>query len=241
MDRVITANLPIILGLLRKNDLIQQSTLYSPMKIFKRYTKRTANKSVSSDQIPHVFSDDQWWLLFIAGNERAFEHIYYNHINLLYDYGLRLSRDAQLSEDCVQDFFVYLWENKHKLPEVKAVKPYLLVSLKRRVYRKLSEQKKDMIIICEALVPGRSGFDPEPYDHAENIRVLQQAFTKLSEKQKEVIYLRFYNQLSYEEIAEVMEVKIKAIYKLMARAIQTLRKNITHPIVTHFLFVILAS
>jgi len=80
--------------------------MYSAMKI---------SKDTQSERLVSLFlqtklllSDDQWWLLFIAGNERAFEHIYYNHINLLYDYGVSLGKNPQLAEDCVQDLFAYL-------------------------------------------------------------------------------------------------------------------------------------
>lgn len=215
----------------------------SCMKIIRRYRKCSANThgtAARSDDSSAV-SDEQWWRQFTSGSKSAFEQLYYNHVNQLYDYGVRLSRDAQLSEDCVQDLFTYLWENQHKLPVVNAVKPYLLVSLKRRMYRKLADQRKDIIKICEALEPEAYGFNPELNDNSDSILALKQAFAKLSDKQKEVIYLRFYNQLSYEEIAEVMEVQVKAIYKLMARAIHTLKGNITHPIITHLLLAILAS
>lgn len=213
------------------------------MKLTKRHSKVFADKSFTSVKVfdAAMFSDEQLWQQFTSGSKATFEHIYYKHVNLLYDYGVRLCKDAQLTEDCVQDLFSYLWENQHKLPAVKAVKPYLLVSLKRRVYRKLNEQKKDIIKIYEVLDSDNVGFDPELDDDSKSILALKQAFSKLSEKQKEVIYLRFYNQLSYEEIAEVMEVQVKAIYKLMARAIQTLRNNITHPILVHLLLAILAS
>ncbi len=74
----------------------------------------------------------------------------------------------------------------------------------------------------------------------EQLVYLHQAFTKLSSRQKEVIYLRFYNQLSYEEIADVMSVQVKAIYKLMSRAILVLRTHSKVPILPLFLFAILA-
>jgi len=186
-------------------------------------------------------SDEQLWEAFRSGSKAVFERLYYSYINLLYDYGVRLSKDAALAEDCVQDLFGYLWEHRQRLPEVKAVKSYLLVSLKRRVYRKLSEQQKDVTKMHEALESKAGGFDPNFDDHAEHIAALEQAFAKLSEKQKEVIYLRFYNQLAYEEIAEVMDVQVKAIYKLMGRAVGKLRKHAAHPIISQLLLVILAS
>jgi len=214
------------------------------MKIIKPHKKgRTAktNETILRAEDPDLSNVQQLWQAFTSGDRSAFEQLYYCHINLLYDYGVRLGRDTQLAEDCVQDLFTHLWANHQKLPVVKTVKAYLLVSLKRRVYRKLSEQKKDIIKIYETLDPGSYGFDPDTEGHAESISALRQAFARLSEKQKEVVYLRFYNQLTYEEIAEVMEVQVKAIYKLMARAITRLRKHITHPIITQLLLVILAS
>jgi len=210
------------------------------MKIIRNHNKTSADKPAKA-KASLMFSDEQLWQNFTSGDRSAFGQLYYRYVNVLYDYGVRLSKDVQLSEDCVQDLFTSLWENRHKLPMVKKVKPYLLVSLKRRVFRKLAEQKKDIIQIFEVLESNSYNFDPELGNNSESFLALQQAFAKLSDKQKEVIYLRFYNQLSYEEIAEVMEVQVKAIYKLMARAILSLKDNISHPIITHLLLAILAS
>lgn len=213
------------------------------MKIIKRHKKYCTKKRAASTPADDfsIFSDEQLWQQFTSGSRPAFEQIYYRYINRLYDYGVRLSRDKLLAEDCVQDFFTHLWEHQHKLPEVKAVKAYLLVSLKRRIYRKLSEQKKDIIKIHEILDPEAYGFEPETADESESSLGLRQAFGKLSDRQKEVIYLRFYNQLTYQEIAEVMDVQVKAVYKLMGRAIQSLKENIVKPNLAHLLLAILAS
>ena len=58
-----------------------------------------------------------------------------------------------------------------------------------------------------------------------NIDRLNDTLDKLTPKQKEVIFLKFYEQLSYAEIAQIMKVEVKAIYKLMARAIGSLRSD----------------
>ena len=213
------------------------------MKIFRRYHQPSEKKPTISRGLVSIVSSDeqQLWRDFLKGSKTAFEALYYRYVNILYDYGVRLSRDSQLAEDCLQDLFTYLWEHQHKLPEVKAVQPYLLVSLKRRLYRKLSEQQKDISKIYEALESTSSSFDPDTDDDAECMRALKSAFAKLSEKQKEVIYLKFYNQLTYEEIAEVMDVKVKSIYKLMGRAVAKLKKHVSKQLVSQFLLEILAS
>ncbi|MDF9799330.1 RNA polymerase sigma factor (sigma-70 family) [Catalinimonas alkaloidigena] len=213
------------------------------MKFIKQHIRNSAAKLHAESEGFDLFSDTDLWSELIKGSHNAFEQIYYRYVNLLYDYGFRLSGEPQLVEDCIQDFFTDLWVKRNKLPQVKAVKSYLLVSLKRRLFRKLAHQKKDVLKVYEALEPRMAGFDPDfDVGHAEDSRIaLTQALTHLSNKQKEAIYLRFYNLLSYEEIAEVMEVQVKAVYKLMARALKVLRATMNQPIITHLLIAILAS
>jgi RNA polymerase sigma factor (sigma-70 family) len=188
-------------------------------------------------------SSVQLWKQFINGSQSAFEQIYYKHVNLLYDYGVRLSKDAQLAEDCIQDLFSDLWEKRSDLPQVAAVKSFLLVALKRRIYRMLANRKNSQQKINQASEVILTGFDPylDEQVHEANIIALKKAFKNLSDRQKEVIYLRFYNQLSYSEIAEIMDVQVKAIYKLTARALQSLRNNITDPIFSNFIIILLSQ
>lgn len=210
---------------------------FKPNKSVQAVRIRDNTQSADANSLP---DEQDLWIAFRSGSRSAFEQLYYRHINLLYDYGIRLSRDAPLAEDCVQDLFTYLWVNRQKLPQVRTVKAYLLVSLKRRVYRKLAEQQRDLSKLYEA-PDVTKGFEPNIDQQAENIAALKQAFAQISEKQQEVIYLRFYNQLTYEEIAEVMDVQVKAVYKLMSRAMAGLRKHLGQSVVSQLLFVILAS
>jgi len=52
---------------------------------------------------------------------------------------------------------------------------------------------------------------------------LQQKLNQLSPRQREAIFLKFYEGLNYDEIAEVMDISVKGSYKLMARALDSLR------------------
>ena len=182
------------------------------------------------------------WDMYRQGDESAFERIYFAHVNALYDYGLRMTHDAGLVEDCIQDLFFTLWSKRLQIGAVRAVRPYLLVSLKRKIIRKrLSEQKKSISV---SEYPNKIPvFEPDETEgiSEETHRCLQQAFATLSDRQREAIYLKFYNQLTYEEIAEVMSVQVKAIYKLMARAILTLRTTIESPELVLALIAIVAS
>lgn len=174
----------------------------------------------------------QLWEQFRRGDSSAFEQIYFQHVNRLYDYGVRITTDTALVEDCIQDLFSHLWEKREQLKSVVSLRSYLLVSIRRRIIRKLSQGSRTSLHSYEEQPLHSPAFSPDiPREVSdETLLFLTEAFSKLSDKQKEVLYLRFYNQLSYEEIAEVMSVQVKAVYKLTARAIHGLRSHIKIPL-----------
>nr|WKN34896.1 RNA polymerase sigma factor [Tunicatimonas sp. TK19036] len=183
------------------------------------------------------------WDRYRKGDKLAFEQLYYQHVNRLFDYGMRITRDTALVEDCIQDLFSDLWEKREQVNAVSSVTSYLLVSVRRRITRKLSTQQKNALQTYSDFYCHSQDFHPQWSEHIDEEKLihLRQAFSKLSDKQKEVIYLRFYNQLSYEDIAEIMSVQVKAIYKLMARAIQVLREHVKTPTFNFFLLAILST
>jgi RNA polymerase sigma factor (sigma-70 family) len=61
----------------------------------------------------------------------------------------------------------------------------------------------------------------------QQLELLRKAISDLSKRQREVIFLKFYNELSYKEVAVVMEVSVEAVYNLMTKAIDSLRTAMT--------------
>jgi RNA polymerase sigma factor (sigma-70 family) len=61
---------------------------------------------------------------------------------------------------------------------------------------------------------------------------LEQAIKTLTGRQREAIFLRFYEGLSYEEVAEVMGISVKATYKIMSRALLQLKQTLSLPVLT---------
>ena len=206
-----------------------------------QHEEHSSNQTVNIGLDLSTTSDEELWEQFTTGHKAPFEQLYFRYVNVLYDYGAKISRDKQLAEDCVQDLFTYFWQRQHELPLVKAVKPYLLVSLKRRVHHKLNGKQSDALNSYEPLDAEAHGFVPTAAENPDDTIYIKEAFEQLSEKQKEVLYLRFYNKLSFEEVAEVMGVQVKAIYKLSARAISVLKHSIAHPVFQWILLAILAS
>jgi RNA polymerase sigma factor (sigma-70 family) len=184
-------------------------------------------------------SEAHLWDEFKNGSEAAFTSIYQQYAYLLYSYGNKISSDAALVEDCIQDLFIKLWVNKGKLGEAPCLKNYLLKAFRRllrdaiqknRSTTEASDKELDFKLTLRA-----QSEDVHQQFQLEKENNLQLAIEKLSARQKEVIYLRFYKKMSNEEIAEVMAIGVPSIYNLVSKALTVLEEHF------YFLSILLLS
>ncbi|HEX5167970.1 MAG TPA: sigma-70 family RNA polymerase sigma factor [Cyclobacteriaceae bacterium] len=169
------------------------------------------------------------WTLLRGGNEKALLDIYDLCYDQLYMYGYQISRDSALTEDCIQDIFLELWEKRNKLPDVTFVNAYLLKILKRRLLKLMSSASGELNIdeTTPGLVDGSMEdliIDDEN-NHALAVR-LKLALSKLTKRQREVIGLKFFNDLSYDEMAVFTGLSQQRIYNLVHEAVRHLRSSL---------------
>jgi RNA polymerase sigma factor (sigma-70 family) len=182
----------------------------------------------------HPFSDDyQLWQAFKAGLEPAFDHLYEAYFSALYGYGTRLCGDRELVKDCIQTLFVELWHHRTQVADVRCIKYYLYRCLRRKIIRVTNQDRR---LVRAEDIPENYPFEVA-FSHElllvtdqlnqENQRKLLRAFGLLTQRQKEAVYLRFYENASYEEIASVMSLKeVKYARTLIYRALDVLRASI---------------
>ena len=173
-------------------------------------------------------SDKKLWNNLRNGDQKALEEIYRTYFSDLFNYGKRLSKDENTVEDCIQELFVELWNRREKLSETDAIKPYLFVSLKRKIFHTIKKLRKSTdteleekyfeaeLSIDEILIANETT--------AEQRSNLQSAFNELSSRQKEILFLRYYSEMDYEEISSIMEMNYQSARNLVSRAIQKLAK-----------------
>ena len=179
-----------------------------------------------------------------SGDYDAFTLLYNKYIRPLTQYGLKFTPDLCAVEDCLHDVFVWLWTNRQKLNIHSSVKSYLFKSVRTTMLHWLQKQNR-----LQSLSTGDQQsytfelqLTPETlFLHNEQQRQIRQqieaVLLTLTAKQKEVIYLRFYEGLNFDDIAQNMNLSVKACYKLMGRAITVLRENM----VCSLLFLVLCS
>ena len=77
-----------------------------------------------------IIVQDSLWQSFVNGSREAYARLYELYVRPMYLYGLHFCDDRQIIEDAIHDIFVRIYVNRERLPELKNVKLYLLISLK---------------------------------------------------------------------------------------------------------------
>ena len=168
------------------------------------------------------------WESFRRGDRDAFAALFRNHYETLYRYGGKFTTDTQLLEDCIQELFIELWKANSRT-EVLSVRSYLLKSLKYKLLRKFRKQRDTPLPVEDDLSFewSHESFLIAQQENAEKRQKILKALDQLSHRQKEIVYLKYYQNLSYEEVSEVMNINYQVARNLLYQAMKSLRKYIT--------------
>jgi len=175
-------------------------------------------------------SDTQTALLlsnFIEGDVSAFSKLYDMYVNLLYNYGYRLTTDIELLKDCIQDVFIKIYNKRTELNTVINFKSYLLISLKNKLCdesRKrvnLSDVAVDEldIVSSDNIEKDYIAYEKEKMDNTFINKMLDQ----LSPRQRKAIVLYYIEEKKYEDICAIMEMNYQSVRNLIHRGILKLR------------------
>ncbi len=176
--------------------------------------------------------DSTLWLSFKKGNDLAFSILYNKYVQRLYSYGMHSCRDKDLVLDCLQELFTLLWDRREKLSEVTCVNYYLFKSFRRLLMNRLTVGRKFLISLSDR---DSYGFDFSPSQEdalieeeweTERNKKVRNSLHSLTKRQREAIFLKFFNQLSYHEVAAIMDLHVDSVYNLISKSIDLLRKKL---------------
>lgn len=163
---------------------------------------------------------------FQAGDMTAFSQLYDLHVNILFNYGCRLTTDKELLRDCIHDIFVKLYVKKGELG-IENLKSYLFIALKNRLCDELRRRMYLSDTAIEDIEP-ESGDDVEASylaiekENVEN-RKVNHLLGQLSSRQREALTLYYIEEKKYEDICEIMDMNYQSVRNLMHRGLTKLR------------------
>lgn len=175
--------------------------------------------------------DEVIWGDFRNGDKKAFATLYHRYFKTLIQHGLRVSGDKDLVKDCIHDLFMEIWKNKLNLCTPDSVKAYLISSLQRKVIRQLKKirTRENGVHPWPILDVVNSKEDQiiSEQRKEEQCHKIKRALEVLTKRQKEAVYLKFYSNLSYTEIANLMAISTESIYNLVSKAMDNLQGELT--------------
>jgi RNA polymerase sigma factor (sigma-70 family) len=165
------------------------------------------------------------WRNLIDGCSLSFAEIYSTYFDVLYSYGYQIYPDKSTVKDAIQDLFVDLWRSRAKLSPTTSVRFYLYRSLRRRLHR-VSQNAITASENADHLTWEASAESQTIQWETEEMNRTRLRFhiNALPERQKEALSLRFYEEFSWEEIGEMLNVNAQSARNLVQRAVQNLKE-----------------
>ena len=190
-------------------------------------SERTEGKGASSKLLhlhPDHLEDSVLWDAFRKGDDRALVTMFDRYAQSLYNYGCKILSDRATVKDHVQDLFLELCRKRGNLGETNAIKFYLFKALRRKLVRSKLKFPLISLITSDLSTPSPEAdlINKESTEHQQQI--LEYRLTRLTNRQREAIFLRYYEELSFDKIAEIMDLRKQSIYNLINESITILKK-----------------
>lgn len=180
-------------------------------------------------------SDEECWSLLKGGCKNSLETLYFRFYDKLYDYAVSFCGNPEMTEDQIQSLFLKIWERRDSLPYVEYVKTYLWTSLRRRL---IDEKRRQLRV--EANTDLLQINDFRMVSSPEEIQLLEEhnhevsyklyhAVQRLQPREKEILYLKFFEGMSYQEIEKITSLSYQSVRNYTYEAVKTLRQVLGKP------------
>ncbi len=138
-----------------------------------------------------------------------------------------MTHQQDLSQDCVQNLFIYLWNSRTHLSDIACIKPYLFKALRHDLHRlTAADDRKE----TRREIPDVPCFSPEEIVIEDETRQylqqqIVQLLNELPARQREAVYLKYYEELDYKAIAQIMGIHYQSVINLLYKALTYLKKE----------------
>jgi RNA polymerase sigma factor (sigma-70 family) len=180
-------------------------------------------------------------------DEAALNHLFSTYYNRLFRTGLKYGSTNETVEEAIQAVFIDLWHYRKTLGDVQSFEAYLTGSLRKRLTKMGSKTAKNAVsrrkigmrkdAYTEGSLKNREDAENDillSVEAYENVLILQEtndlkrnelknALEQLTPRQKELIVMRYFEEMNYADIAEKTQLQTDSIYKTIHEALKRLR------------------
>ena len=166
---------------------------------------------------------------FCSGDDRAYAELYDMYVQMLYNYGLKLTSDQELLKDCIHDVLVKFYMKRNVKSVISNLSSYLLISLKNRLVDEFRRQTFTNPNEVETYDYRQAAEDVERdylCQERETVQSAQVAYLMkhLTRRQRQAITLYYLEERKYAEICSIMNMNYPSVRNLMHRGMLKLRE-----------------
>jgi RNA polymerase sigma-70 factor, ECF subfamily len=186
-----------------------------------------------------LYSDEELMQEIKVDNMFAFDLLYKKYCKRLYRFAYTILKSKEESENLLQDVFLNLWENRHKVEKSSSIKSYVFTITYNSaitIIRKKARES-EFFEYLKALQETDEETDDIEHDYIELTSKLNGIIGDLSQRQKEIYILHKVDGLKYNEIAEQLKISVNTVETHMSRAIKTIHEKLGNYSLIVILFV----
>lgn len=166
---------------------------------------------------------------FLAGDNSAYTKLYKMYSTDLYAFGLSLRFKTPLIEDAIHDVFEEIYLHRHNLRNIENLKYYFVAAFRHRLFFLLKKELNTAENIETTYVAESTEKDYldtwiERENETERELLIKNLMSELNANQREVIYHRYVEELSLDEIATLMNINYQSVKNLICRSLKKMNK-----------------
>ncbi|WP_103071493.1 RNA polymerase sigma factor [Aquimarina sediminis] len=160
------------------------------------------------------------------GDEIAYQYLFSKYYNWLCNYIFKLSNDYSLSEDIVQETFIYIWEKRSTILITTSLKSYLFKSCYNRFLQHIKKEKVrlDFLDKIQWDLIFEIHFDKEN-EYEANLKKVNALIKKLPPRCKEIFIKSKFEKKKYKDIALELDISIRTVEVQISKALRFLKEN----------------
>ena len=156
-------------------------------------------------------------------NPKAFQLFFDYTYTTIFRYISYFIDDRELCKDVISDIYLYLWQNRKKLPEMQQYENYLFICARNQSlqyikeacrYQKVRLEDADMSFLCDKTNPEQKALDDELKD------IIELAINSLPPRCRLIFFMVREENMTYKEVAEALSLSHRTVHAQMCIAIK---------------------
>lgn len=170
------------------------------------------------------------WQQSKSGDSVAFCQLADKQYRTLFNYATNFTADKEFIKDSIQELLIHIWEKRQSI-DIQYVSIYFLRSLRNQLlqefrrnnsYSFLEIDKAEQLSDYQTIETDIEKLET----YSENEYRVKNAINDLPKRQKEAVFLKYYQGMENEQIADMMQVNRQSVANLLFKAISSLKTQI---------------